>query len=60
MEVCKLCGGQGSNGSQGLSLQAIMSNGVATVRQTLSRVFSAESCPRSEFDIADLIKSMRF
>jgi hypothetical protein len=27
--------------SQDLTLQAILSNGVATVRQTLSRVFSA-------------------
>src|SRR5438105_7029398 len=35
-------------GSQDLTLQAILSNGVATVRQTLSRVFSAMAAERAK------------
>jgi hypothetical protein len=34
--------------SQDLTLQAILSNGVATVRQTLSRVFSAMAAERAK------------
>ena len=34
--------------SQDLTLQAILSNGVATVRQTLSRVFSAMGAERAK------------
>ena len=33
-------------GSQDLTLQAILSNGVATVRQTLRRMFSAMAAER--------------
>ena len=34
--------------SQDLTLQAILSNGVATVRQILSRVFSAMAAERTK------------
>ena len=35
-------------GSQDLTLQAILSNGVATVRQTLRRMFSAMAAERAK------------
>jgi hypothetical protein len=35
-------------GSQDLTLQAILSNGVATVRQTLRRIFSAMAAERAK------------
>ena len=35
-------------GSQDLTLQAILSNGIATVRQTLRRMFSAMAAERAK------------
>src|SRR2546426_9600518 len=37
-----------NGGSQDLTLQAILSNGVATVRQTLRRMFSAMAAERAK------------